>query len=563
MFLPDPTGKKKSIGMKLLWLLVVALLVAAGFAARPLYHKLKKQRATSMAASAEQLMEQERWQEAFNKLQAALQMDPLDMRANRAMARLLTLSRKEEAFRFWNIVFTQGSPTPEDRIEVIELALALKRLDIAERFLTEALKETPPPTAALRAAAFLGDAKGDSSMAIKFARFTLRQQTNDPQVQFLLARHLYRANNPESNEEAKQLLWSILKAHPDNSLPVIQTLAGAPNLHRNELQELLGIVNKQANATNGLELLKVDLAARLEPAKKDEMLASILDKAHSSPEQLLRTVRYLNQRREFEATIKLVKRAQALESRDLFLAYTDALAAVGYWLELQEIFQIAQLPIEPVLVELYRARIATELKDPAKANKHWEQVHWRAGDQPEPLLYVAEYAEKIGELNQAARAYRQLTKDPRHARSAFTSLIRITERQGDTAALKELVKTMVELYPNDPAPKNDLAYLNLLMNQEVGSSLQVAEQLVRDNPHLLAYRTTLALGYLRSGQNAKAKETYTGISFEWGSALPGWQAVYVGVMGAAGETGLLRQLARSIPFDRLKPQERELVKPWL
>ena len=563
MFLPDPTGRKRPLKAKLIWATVFLLLIALGIAAKPAYDHFKKKRSTSMAAQAEELMAKEQWEPAFQKLQAALQMDPMDMRANRAMAKLLTMSRKEEAFRFWNIVFNHGAATVEDRVEVIQLALALRRMDVAERFLTEALKDNPPPREIVRAAAFFSDIRNDTAASIKFSRAALAIVPNDPPVQYILARHLFRTGQTEDAEEAKTLLWAILKEHPNDSMNVIQMLAAAPTLHRKELEDLLAVIEKQANATNNLNLVKIDVLARLSPEKKDELLAETIAAANQSPQQLLATARYLNQKKEYGATIKLVKREDALASRDLFLVYADALAAVGYWLELQEIFENDKLPIDAVLTELYRARIATELKDVRRAARHWDQVHWKAGTNPEALTYVGEYAERIGEFQQAARAFRELTKDPRHARTAFAALIRLAERQGDTPELKNLIEAMAALYPNDSAPQNDLAYLNLLLKQDITGASAIAEELVKAEPGMLAYRTTLALSYLRRNQVDAAKKTYDGVTFEWGKALPGWQAVYIAVMGAAGETEVVKKLIPTIPLNRLKPQEKELIQAWL
>jgi hypothetical protein len=57
-----------------------------------------------------------------------------------------------------------------------------------------------------------------------------------------------------------------------------------------------------------------------------------------------------------------------------------------------------------------------------------------------------------------------------------------------------------------PATENDLAYLNLLLKNEVDASGHIAEKLVREHPQMLAYRTTLALAYLRSNDAAGAKK---------------------------------------------------------
>jgi hypothetical protein len=93
--------------------------------------------------------------------------------------------------------------------------------------------------------------------------------------------------------------------------------------------------------------------------------------------------------------------------------------------------------------------------------------------------------------------------------------------------------------------------------------LAVSRKLVDFQPLLLAYRTTLALAYLRSNDPASAKAVYAGLEADWATVLPGWQAVYTAVLGATDEPEAARTLARRIPVQRLKPEERALIEPWL
>ena len=84
--------------------------------------------------------------------------------------------------------------------------------------------------------------------------------------------------------------------------------------------------------------------------------------------------------------------------------------------------------------------------------------------------------------------------------------------------------------------------------------------LVADLPDRAAYRTTLALAYLRKNQPDLALTAYGQEKMDWSSALPGWQAVRAAVLAANGREEEARRLAASVNWDRLKPQERDLIR---
>ena len=91
-------------------------------------------------------------------------------------------------------------------------------------------------------------------------------------------------------------------------------------------------------------------------------------------------------------------------------------------------------------------------------------------------------------------------------------------------------------------------------------SLHTAQELVTALPDRDAYRTTLALALLRKNKPADALAVYEPMKLNWSTALPGWQAVRAAVLAANGREEEARSLALSINWDRLKPQERDLVR---
>ena len=78
---------------------VIALLLTTLLALRPAYRWLKAKRADSLAANAEQFVQQKNLLEAANTYRAALQLDPLGYRPLQGAARLATRLNHVEALR--------------------------------------------------------------------------------------------------------------------------------------------------------------------------------------------------------------------------------------------------------------------------------------------------------------------------------------------------------------------------------------------------------------------------------------------------------------------------------
>jgi tetratricopeptide (TPR) repeat protein len=176
---------------------------------------------------------------------------------------------------------------------------------------------------------------------------------------------------------------------------------------------------------------------RLDPKRKNEIVNVAVGKFQKSgPVEVLNLARWLNQKGESKRLVETIPSAAALGSGSLFLAYGDALAALGQWLELETLLGQPMLPIEPVLAELYRARVATQLKKDRQAAAHWEQVHWLSSSNVNALRYVAEYADKLGDFEHAVRAYKRLARHPQSARVAYLALIRIANQRQDLPELR-------------------------------------------------------------------------------------------------------------------------------
>jgi Tfp pilus assembly protein PilF len=116
---------------------------------------------------------------------------------------------------------------------------------------------------------------------------------------------------------------------------------------------------------------------------------------------------------------------------------------------------------------------------------------------------------------------------------------------------------MVEL-PTRPEPKNDWAYLNLLLNTHVDEAWNIAQSLVQANPQILAYRTTLALGYLRKNDSAGAAKVYEGLQIDWTTAPQSAKLIYALVLAANGKKDQAAAFAHTLNRPQLRAEESAL-----
>jgi hypothetical protein len=410
---------------------------------------------------------------------------------------------------------------------------------------------------------------GERSRAIVFARESLvqardAQQTADAKL--LLARLLLQPPpDAQSQAEAKQDLWELAgrgdRAGLDALLVLSEVCKSASS--RDEAGQLSERLSRHPLASDEQRLLGLTWTLRFTPDRREQIFTDAISTfRNGGPARLAAIGRWLNQQQESQRVLDLIPLTVARGNKELFLVHLDALANLGQWPELQKLLAgEASLPIDATIRRLYELRTALALGRDDESSQHWYEVRQSMRqDDPETVLYVAQYAERLGKLDEAAKAYRLLTSMTGSERAGYLGLIRLTERSGDTRQLRDQVKELAERFPSEFEPQNDLAYLDLLLHENVVSARKRAEQLVKRSPELLAYRTTLALAHLQNGDAAAARAVYREFATDWSAAQPGWHAVYAAVLAANGEQALARKQAGEISIKRLRAEEWALVE---
>ena len=145
---------------------------------------------------------------------------------------------------------------------------------------------------------------------------------------------------------------------------------------------------------------------------------------------------------------------------------------------------------------------------------------------------------------------------------AYLGIQRVSQKSGETAAQRAAMSKISARAPDDPNAADQLAYLSLLLGEDVDKSFAVAKKLTEQYPNRLSYRVTTALGYLRQHDPASALAQFKAPApIDWKRTLPAWRAVYAAALLASDRNDEAGDIIATIPRDRLNPQERELIEP--
>ena len=249
-----------------------------------------------------------------------------------------------------------------------------------------------------------------------------------------------------------------------------------------------------------------------DPGSRAALIQSAIDKyASGDPADLAALAGWLYAKGEFQKVLDVIPIAKALTDRALFFQYLDTLGALDRWNEIKELIVSQKYPLDPMIAQMYLARCADKLGESQEARDlHWKAALDAAGNHVDNLLMLGRYAEKNGAAGTAEAAFRVAVQADQQSRQAHEELILLLESRGETRALRDALQVMAGIWPRDPAVRNDLAYFDALLDENLTAARDTASELVAAEPASLPHRTTLALAELRLGDNFAALDALSG-----------------------------------------------------
>ena len=542
------------------WILLIASVLAVIVAGTLAYGWFKGQRAERFAAAGNALVAADKWSDAAVQYRVALQLDPSNYHGLSGAARLASKAERPEALELWQKVLALPQCTIRDREDYAELLIKTNRLNLAEKAIDPLLKDNPD-TKALQLAARYARKIGDNVKAGEYLRIASKRAPDDDAPRFQLAEVLAQSTDAADQAEARKILWELAARPNVYKKAAVEALGAAPELTTDErkrlLQELMALTPKTAKD----DLLAADMRVQLQPDEADRIYREAVERwRNGQSQELLDLARWLNAHQQPELVLSTFPVERTLEDNQLLLARLDALATLQRWNDIDGVLNRTDVTLDPSVIESFRARTALERNANLDAEVHWNHAISVAASDPYKLRFVANFAEQSRATAAALKAYEQLARFPEHADFAYRGTQRVSQRSGDTAAQRAAMSKISARAPEDPNAADQLAYLNLLLGEDVDQNFAVAKKLVEQYPNRLSYRVTTALGYLRQHDPASALAQFKGpVSIDWKRTLPAWRAVYAAALLASDRDDEARNIIASIPRDRLNPQERELI----
>jgi len=543
------------------WILLIASVLAVIVAGTSAYRWFKGQRAERFAAAGNALVAADKWNDAAVQYRVALQLDPSNYHGLSGAARLASKAERPEALELWQKVLALPQCTIRDREDYAELLIKTNRLNLAEKAIDPLLKDNPD-TKALQLAARYARKIGDNVKAGEYLRIASKRAPDDDAPRFQLAEVLAQSTDAVDQAEARKILWELAARPNVYKKAAVEALGAAPELTTDErkrlLQELMALTPKIAKD----DLLAADMRVQLQPDETARIYREEVERwRNGQSQELLDLARWLNAHQQPELVLSTFPVERTLEDNQLLLARLDALATLQRWNDIDGVLNRTDVTLDPSVIESFRARTALERNANLDAEVHWNHAISLAASDPYKLRFVANFAEQSRATAAALKAYEQLARFPEHADFAYRGTQRVSQRSGDAAVQRTAMSKISARAPEDPNAADQLAYLNLLLGEDVDQNFAVAKKLAEQYPSRLSYRVTTALGYLRQQDPASALAQFKGpVSIDWKRTLPAWRAVYAAALFASDRNDEARTIIATISRDRLNPQERELIE---
>jgi predicted Zn-dependent protease len=540
--------------------LIAVFLVAAACSVPWVYGKAKLWRARHLVYQAQDLFAAQKRSDGVGKLMAAFALEPRDPVVVRALADDQLAAHDPNAVAAYRLLTELPNATRDDRRDAARGLLAYGDAKTA-RAMVQVLMGSSPGAEDYALQAQVQWQARQTADALASARQAVEMAPGDRSDQLLLAQMLALSNDPALQSDAKGRLLDLAAGADLESLKALELLARFPGLDPVTARQTLEQLRAHPLLDDEGRFAAWELERRLADRPPAEILQEAADFFRNAEvERRAVAGRWLNEQGAPELVVGLSTPKEALGSRALFLVRVDALASVKDWAEVQKEMLDPHVPLAPALVYLFRARAAQELGDAGESEVDWNRAREAASGDPNLLSYLGHYAAKLGLYDEAKATYIAMIGHADEALDGYTALLQLEAgHDPDTTTLETLRQMTIDL-PNLPEAKNDWAYLSLLLNANIDDAKATAQTLVADHPEMLAYRSTLALGYLKEKDPADAVKVYDGLAVDWDHTPASWRMIYAVALNAAGRNAQAAGIAAKIDRSQLRPPELALFR---
>ena len=547
-------------------LLVLGVLSAFLFIATPkLYEYLKKEVAIKHSENSF-ILEEHRYQNALEKLQAAHKLDPENIDISRKLADAINKINPEDAVQHYQSIIQHPKSTVEDKLTLINTALETGAISKAETQLLEIdLSQVKGQRLEYHLLwAKVHESRGNIEAAIRELRIILAEEESSihNSARFFFIRVAIRSTQPLLIKEAKELLHSMTLKEGEVGIEAIRFYFGISGFSEQEALDVFVKTLKHPLATTKDKLDAATLYQRTVPSQTNLIVDSIKSQfniADADPNVLYNFCIWLATIHQWDAIAEYLTQNIALDTPKLYTLRLDALSNLQRWDDIIKTTKEEASPIPDHFRLAFLSRAYRHKGDIESSLSQMDLILDKINDDRDSLFKTCEYLEKTNESE--ALLYlldKAVLTTP--ALEAYACSKRIRHRLA-TASLDELCDWYGVLHSeatNVSEFRSRKTYFDLLADKNLGEAILNAKSLFTSDSLKLEHRVIMALALVKSGKLKEAQQVLdnTPISI-WRQSTVGWKMLYAHIMRANGLADRADAFLKTVPTAKLSRAERE------
>jgi len=471
---------------------VVVLVGALGAAGWWQYKEVRHRR---IIARGRSLLEKKDYEQAELSIFRVLQMNPRDLEANRMMVELTEATGAVQDLH-WRHMLVQLEPNVlENHLDLAECALRLQHPQAAEQALANVSPEGKKTAAYHNLSGRVALALKDFPEAeVHFVQAVELDPKNE-QFQLDLALIHLRSPDPKVRSEARSVAERIRadsKSYRDASRALLRD--AAENKDWNSALSLAKKLQSAPDAPFADQLVYLELLRNLKHRDYQAFLGDLQEQAAKDPKQVASLMSWMNRRGLNIFALEWSKRLPE-EIRDrppVSPAIAEAYANLHDWVALKAMLNNADWREVEFTRCALLALVFREEGDLPSSRAQWESAVRAAGDRPEVLATLAEFATDLKWDNEVNDLLWAVARGPNRQQWALAALSRKYSAAQDTRALLAVTTRALELDPQDLAAKSQMASLLFQTNASLERARVLAREAYEKDPKNPKFAATYA-----------------------------------------------------------------------
>lgn len=443
---------------------------------------------------------------AFSKLDVALRFAPDHPEVLRTAARMYKEVGNPAGLGFFEKLMVSGTSSLSDRKAYIELALGLRRSDLAGRELETLLKGNSKDVDLVQLLALQQQIAGDYKRSAQTAEYAVSLEPSNRKSQLLLGSLLVRGTEPTTRRSGERLLWGIALAGAEHCHQAVDALAESAELSEGETHLLIRDFRSRTNLQAADLIQAENFRIKLNPAVTAETVARTaaqISATNSTPEMLSLLGQWCLQHSQARAALRLIPEDMAATNSSLSSVRAFAFAQSGQWEDLMKILDNRNSVLEASVAHLLRGQRWLSRDDRKTAEVEFQNALQQADLTVDRVVLIARTAEATGFPVVAVKAYQRLFKVPGRGIWAAVESLRVLRGLDDAVLLRDVLRELNRQLPGDDSMAAERAWAKLFADSHSQDTRTIAKRLTTIQPTDSNARFLTALALLKEDRHSE------------------------------------------------------------